>query len=198
MRVKPPVFLDRDGVINYNRADYIRTVEDWIPIPGSIEAISLLSDSNFPVFVVSNQSAIARGYTTKETVDRINNRLIQAVDQHGGNIRRIYYCPHHPDENCNCRKPEVGMLKQAVRDYGIELNGGFLVGDASSDMQLARNGDLFAVMVLTGRGEEELKQMRISDEPEPDHIAENLLEAVKWILKQDKNQSTVIGRQSGR
>ena len=108
-----PVYLDRDGVINLNRADYIRSLEEWIPIPGAIEAIVRLSNAGHPVIVLTNQSAITRNYCSVSDVEGIHKHLLHLVCKAGGLISGIYYCPHHPDDGCECRKPRTGMIESA-------------------------------------------------------------------------------------
>ena len=183
----PPVFLDRDGVINENNVDYVRRLEQWIPIPGSIQAIARLNLAGHRVFVVSNQSAIAREYTTVEEVERINDRMLAAVASEGERIDAVYYCPHHPDEDCSCRKPRTGMVDRAREEHDLPSGGrGYLVGDAASDMELASRAGLTGVLVLTGRGANQLEKMREAGEPTeivPAYVARNLEEAVDWILR---------------
>ncbi|MBN1434168.1 D-glycero-beta-D-manno-heptose 1,7-bisphosphate 7-phosphatase [Candidatus Fermentibacterales bacterium] len=181
-RRPPPVFLDRDGVINQNRDDYVRSLSQWVPIAGSLQAIARLSRAGHPVVVVSNQSAIARGLTTSDEVDRIHERMVAEVAELGGRIAGVYCCPHHPDEGCACRKPRTGLIERAASELSIDLRGGFMVGDAASDMAMARAAGLRAVLVQTGRGRLQLLLIRSSGGLEPDHVALDLSRAAEWIL----------------
>lgn len=178
--MKEPVFLDRDGVINRNRDDYVRSLGDWDPIPGSIEAIVRLSSSGHPVIVVTNQSAIARNYCSEDTVLDIHRHLEEMVEEAGGSILGVYYCPHHPDDSCECRKPAIGMVNAARSDLGLPP-GGYIVGDALSDMELGRRAGLRTILVLTGRGEDQLRRMAARGLEMPWRVAADLAEAADII-----------------
>jgi len=181
-----PVYLDRDGVINRNRSDYVRSLEDWIPIPGAIEAIIRLSQAGHPVIVITNQSAIARGYCTVRDVERIHSNLIHQVNKAGGEISGIYYCPHHPDDGCECRKPSTGMLETARRELDLP-EGGYIVGDADSDMELGRRAGLKTILVLTGRGRDQKEKIESESLPEPWRISEDISSAVEIIIRDSGN-----------
>ena len=180
-----PVFLDRDGVINLNRADYIRSLREWIPIPGAIEAIVRLSNAGHPVIVLTNQSAIARNYCSVSDVEGIHLHLLHLVSKAGGLISGIYYCPHHPDDGCECRKPRTGMIESARNALNLP-DGGYIVGDADSDMELGRRSGLKTVLVLTGRGKDQLRMMNSDDYPRPWKVTENITSAVDLILEDTK------------
>ncbi|MCK4506707.1 MAG: D-glycero-beta-D-manno-heptose 1,7-bisphosphate 7-phosphatase [Candidatus Aegiribacteria sp.] len=177
-----PVFLDRDGVINRDSADYIRSLKDWVPLPGSIEAIANLSNAGHPVIIVTNQSAISRKYCLESDVMEIHQHLIQLVDNAGGKIDGIYYCPHHPDDECDCRKPKTGMLDKARQELNLP-HGGYLVGDASSDMEMGRRAELKTILVLTGRGLNQLELIEMEDHPMPWRVTEDLASAASIILE---------------
>ncbi len=176
-----PVYLDRDGVINANRADYVRSLSQWEPIQGSLEAVARLSSSGHPVIILTNQSAIARGYCTEDDVRKIHARMKQMVEECGGAITGMYYCPHHPDDGCSCRKPATGMIELARMEHGLGV-GGWMVGDAASDMEMGLKAGLSTILVLTGRGTVQLEEIRKSGMPEPDYIAADLAEASLIIL----------------
>lgn len=150
----PFVILDRDGVINHDSPDYIKSPEEWIPIPGSLEAIALLTEHGFDVFVATNQAGIARGILTLEALNDIHHKMQTEVEARGGRIRDIKFCPHHPNENCRCRKPKPGLLEQLARDHGLELTGNPYVGDSLKDLRAAEAAGCQPVLVLTGNGEE--------------------------------------------
>lgn len=149
---RPAVFLDRDGVLNENRADYVRSWEQVVILPGVFEAMQRLAASPFVVVVVTNQSAVGRGLLTEETLAAIHQGIVREVQQAGGRIDAVYACPHRPEDGCTCRKPQPGMLLQAAQDLDIDLERSYLVGDAVSDMEAAVAAGSHPVMVRTGRG----------------------------------------------
>jgi len=154
------VVLDRDGVINVDSDAYIKSPEEWHAIPGALEAIARLTRHGFRVFVVSNQSGIARGLLTQTTLERINERMRTAVAATGGSIEAIYVCPHHPDDGCACRKPRPGMLRQLEAEHGVSLAGVPLIGDKWSDLEVARAVGARPMLVLTGSGQRTLEAHR--------------------------------------
>lgn len=145
------VVLDRDGVINEDSAEYIKSVAEWRPIPGSLEAIARLTANGTRVVVVTNQAGLARGLFDQAALDRIHEHMRRAVRDVGGEIAGIYYCPHHPDTGCDCRKPRPGLLRQAERDLGVALEGVPFVGDKPSDVQAARAVGARPILVRTGQ-----------------------------------------------
>jgi len=150
------LILDRDGVINYDSDDYIKSLDEWIPLPDAVEAIARLSQAGWTVAVATNQSGIARGYYDLATLDAMHARLRQLVAEQGGELGLIVYCPHGPDDSCSCRKPKPGMLKQIAAYYGVALNGVWFVGDSSGDLNAALAVDCQPVLVMTGKGERTL------------------------------------------
>ena len=132
------VILDRDGVINFDSAQYIKSPAEWKPIPGSLEAIARLNQSGYRVVVATNQSGIGRGLFEMDTLNAIHEKMHKALFAVGGRIDAIYYCPHAADSDCDCRKPAPGMILQAARELGIDLPGSFLIGDKPSDIDAAR------------------------------------------------------------
>ncbi|WP_268798697.1 D-glycero-beta-D-manno-heptose 1,7-bisphosphate 7-phosphatase [Pseudomonas huanghezhanensis] len=147
------LILDRDGVINQDSDAYIKSVEEWIPIPGSIEAIAQLSKAGWTVAIATNQSGIARGYYDMATLDAMHARLRSLVAEQGGEVGLIVYCPHGPDENCACRKPKPGMLNTIANHYAADLRGMWFVGDSKGDLEAAQAVDSQPVLVLTGKGQ---------------------------------------------
>lgn len=150
------LILDRDGVINYDSDAYIKTLEEWIPIPGAIEAIARLSKAGWTVAVATNQSGLARGYYDQAMLDAMHARLRQLVAEQGGEVGLIVHCPHGPDDGCDCRKPKAGLLKRIAAHYGVELAGVWFVGDSSGDLDAARAVDCQPVLVKTGKGQRTL------------------------------------------
>ena len=149
---RPAVFLDRDGVLNQNRADYVRTWEQVEFLPGVFAAMQRLAGSPFVVVVVTNQSAVGRGLMTAQGLAAINQGIVRQVQQAGGRIDAVYACPHTPEDGCDCRKPRPGLLLRAAQDLAIDLAQSFLVGDAISDMEAALAVGCRPIMVRTGRG----------------------------------------------
>jgi D-glycero-D-manno-heptose 1,7-bisphosphate phosphatase len=146
------VVLDRDGVINEDSDDFIRSVADWKPIPGSVEAIAALTRGGYRVAVVTNQSGIGRGLYTEHTLAAIHAHMSAAVRAAGGALAGIYHCPHHPDAGCDCRKPKTALLRQLARDMGCALAGVPFVGDRLSDIEAAAAVDAIPMLVRTGSG----------------------------------------------
>ena len=146
------LILDRDGVINYDSDAYIKSVEEWIPLPGAIEAIAQLSKAGWTVAVATNQSGIARGYYDVATLEAMHERLRALVAEQGGEVGIIVYCPHGPDEGCACRKPKPGMLHTIAGHYDADLAECWFVGDSLGDLQAAQAVDSQPVLVKTGKG----------------------------------------------
>jgi D-glycero-D-manno-heptose 1,7-bisphosphate phosphatase len=147
------VILDRDGVINHDSPEFIKTPEEWIPIPGSLEAIARLCDGGFTVTVATNQSGVGRGLLDEDTLQRIHRKMIDAVRDAGGNLSSIAYCPHHPDAGCSCRKPEPGLLEALARHAGTGLDGVPCIGDSARDLEAAARCGARPILVLTGNGQ---------------------------------------------
>ena len=152
------LILDRDGVINFDSDAYIKTVEEWLPIPGSIEAIAQLSKAGWTVAIATNQSGIARGYYPLATLHAMHARLRELVAEQGGEVGHIVYCPHGPDDGCDCRKPKPGMLRAIADHYQADLNGVWFVGDSKGDLEAARAVGAQPVLVKTGKGERTLSK----------------------------------------
>ena len=147
------VILDRDGVINYDSDAYIKTPEEWQPIPGSLEAIARLCAAGFRVAVVSNQSGVGRGLLDLETLARIHAKMIAGVEAAGGSLAGIYFCPHTPDDDCACRKPRTGLLRRLEAELRLEsLVGVPVIGDKLADLDLAAAAGARGLLVLTGKG----------------------------------------------
>jgi D-glycero-D-manno-heptose 1,7-bisphosphate phosphatase len=150
------VFVDRDGVICRNRTDHVKSWEEFVFLPGAVEAMVRLARTNMPIVVITNQAVINRGIITADVVEDINARMVQAIEAAGGRIDDVLYCPHRPDEQCDCRKPKPGMLLTAAKRWGVDLSQSYLVGDAKTDMQTAQSVGCRSYLVLTGRGRQQL------------------------------------------
>lgn len=188
--MQPAVFLDRDGVINQNRADYVRTWDQVEFLPGVFDALRRLAASQFAVVVVTNQSAIGRGIMAAETLQGIHDGMAQRIADAGGRLDAIYACPHAPDAGCDCRKPQPGMLLQAASDLHIDLANSYLVGDALTDMEAALAAGCRPVMVRTGRGVAQLAKVQARGLDDV-VVTEDLSEAVAWILDARAGQSGI-------
>ena len=176
------VFLDRDGVINRDSPDYIKSWSEFEFLPGSLEAITLLTLNEFATIIITNQSVINRKMVSRKELDYMHTMMKKAVTTNGGQITDIFYCPHVPEERCDCRKPNPGLILKAKQKYGIHISTSVMVGDSAKDIECARNaGCGLAVLVKSGNGslaEKILKEKQIV----PDFIARDLLEAVGWII----------------
>jgi D-glycero-D-manno-heptose 1,7-bisphosphate phosphatase len=176
------VFLDRDGTINHDSPDYIKNRSEFKLIPGSIEAIRRLTLGGFTSIVITNQSALARKLISLDELDHIHAMLETAIISGGGKITDIFFCPHLPNEGCDCRKPAPGLLLQAQRKYNIDLSRSIMVGDSAKDIECARNaGCGKAVLVKTGK-DDAAEDMLNAKQIAADYTAKDLFDAANWIL----------------
>jgi len=176
----PLIILDRDGVINHDSPHYVRSLAEWVPIDGAIQAIARLSQAGFLVAVATNQAGVAKGVFSGQELDRMHERLQALVQAAGGHIARIYDCRHHPDDHCDCRKPRPGMLLQACADFQAQAQDVFFVGDSLNDMKAARAAGCRPLLVLTGNGD----TTRQSPEFDPaTPIVASLASAADWVLR---------------
>jgi D-glycero-D-manno-heptose 1,7-bisphosphate phosphatase len=151
------IVLDRDGVINYDSEQFIKSPDEWRPIPGSLEAISRLHHAGFRVVVATNQSGLGRGLFDMATLIAINDKMHKALAQLGGRIDALFYCPHTADSACECRKPKPGMLIEIGNRFGVELTGVPCVGDSVRDLDAAAAVEAQPILVLSGKGEKTLR-----------------------------------------
>jgi D-glycero-D-manno-heptose 1,7-bisphosphate phosphatase len=177
------VFVDRDGVINENRADYVKSWGEVVFLPRVFDSLRRLASTSYKIIVISNQSAIHRGLVSAAIVDDIHDRMEQLVEWHGGRIDSFVYCPHRPDEECDCRKPRAGMLLRSAREFSLDLTHCYFIGDAVSDVQAAWAVGCRPILVQTGKGRESLPMVRDS-ESDPTVVVADLPAAVEWILDQ--------------
>jgi len=178
------VFLDRDGVINVDSSDYIKSWAEFSFIPGSLDAIARLTKAGIMVIIITNQSAVNRGMIPLTELKSMHSRLGQAISDSGGRISDIFFCPHRPDEHCGCRKPKPGLIFAARDRHGIDLSSAVMVGDSVKDIlagQAAGCGR--TVLVKTGNGKTAIKTLEQTDQS-PDHVAADLDRAAQWILDQ--------------
>lgn len=173
------VFLDRDGVLN-REVDYLSDPSDVELYDGVVEGLSRIIDAGFKLVVISNQSGVSRGLISEEVLSAITDRLKDLLGEYGIILDGVYYCMHHPDEGCACRKPATGLFDDAVHDLGISLTESFMVGDKTVDIKAGVNAGVKTVLVKTGyAGKDGLYKA------EPDYIAEDLEDAARWIINQE-------------
>ena len=172
--MKKAIFIDRDGTIVEN-VGYVYKVEDFKLLPNAIRGLKLLK--NYKLFIITNQSGIGRGiYKLKDFV-MFNSHLLRELKKNNIKIQKIYYCHHKPEDNCDCRKPKTKLLKDAEKEFHINLKKSFVVGDMKSDFELGRNAKCKTIHVLTGHG------IKHKNDVNPNYFAKDLLDAAKWILK---------------
>ncbi len=153
------VILDRDGVINQDSSDFIKSLAEWQPLPGSIEAIAKLSRAGFTVTVATNQSGLGRGLIELDDLEAIHARLNKLVEAAGGSIAGIFYCPHTPDDDCNCRKPKTGLIEAIETELQQSAAGAYLIGDSLRDLQAGIGRGCKPILVLTGNGKKTRAQL---------------------------------------
>lgn len=171
------VLLDRDGVINEDSDLFIKSPDEWKPIPGSLEAIALLNAKGFKVIVITNQSGIARGLFDLQMLEEIHQKMRQMVEKAGGCIDAIYFCPHGPESACDCRKPKPGLLYAFADEFQASLSHAVVIGDSLRDMQAAEAAGAKAILVKTGKGKKTLEYNPELKIP----VFENLYDAAKAL-----------------
>lgn len=188
------VFIDRDGVICRNRDDHVKSWEEFVFLPGALEALARLASTDLYVVVVTNQAAINRNMVTREMVEEIHDRMLVAIEIAGGRVDRIFYCPHRPDEGCPCRKPEPGLLLKAADELDLDLSQSYFIGDAETDLIAARKVGCRRYLVLTGRGGRQLVRCLFHGE-RGFTVKPNLGAAVDAILRfEDGSRERMVER----
>ena len=187
------VFIDRDGVICENRADYVKNWDEFAFLPNALEALAALKQAGYRVIIVTNQSAVGRGLMSLETLQDIHTRMANAIREAGGEVEQILYCPHRPEDCCDCRKPQPGMLKQAAECLQIDLADAYMIGDAYSDIQAGQTVGCTSFLVLTGRGLAQLP-LTLRHATANFHVVPHLDVAVKHIISngQSRMAKTVL------
>ena len=188
MGVRPAVFIDRDGTIN-EQMGYINHISRFRMLPRVPEAIKLLNKNQFLAIVVSNQSGVARGYYPEDLVIQVNKIMIEQLSSKDARLDAIYYCPHHPNGevknysiNCDCRKPGTGLITRACEEFEIDMDRSFVVGDSSADLGMAERAGMPGIVVKTGYGLGELEYVIPKKRLSPAYVAEDLFDAITWIL----------------
>ena len=182
MTLRNVIFLDRDGVINRDSPDYIKSWEAFEFIPGSLEALAALTGAGYHLMVITNQSIIGRGMVSQVVLEEIFRRMRRAVESAGGKIHDIFFCPHHPDDHCDCRKPQPGMIFQAKAKHGIDLPATVMIGDNIKDVVCGQNAGCGAtILVRTGSGRKAEKELT-SRQVSPTMVVDDLAAAAGLIV----------------
>ncbi len=177
------IVLDRDGVINHDSDDYIKSADEFVPVEGSIKSIADLSRAGFKIAVATNQSGLARELFSDKALSSIHHKLCSMVNEAGGSIDGIFYCPHLPDENCECRKPKTGLLQQIEQEFSCSLVGSFFVGDSLKDIEAAVAFGCMPILVRTGKGsitEQKILQGQPLNVPVFDDLASAVSRLLVW------------------
>jgi D-glycero-D-manno-heptose 1,7-bisphosphate phosphatase len=183
--LRPAVFLDRDGTVS-EEVGYLNHVSRFHLLPYAADSIRRLREGGYRVIVVTNQSGVGRGYFPESLVHEVHELMRQQLADAGAHLDGIYYCPHTASDECECRKPKIGMLTRAASEHGIDVARSFVVGDRYSDVLLARRAGARGIFVRTGYGEGEYLWNASKWTSQPDFVAADLSDAVNWILKAAK------------
>jgi D-glycero-D-manno-heptose 1,7-bisphosphate phosphatase len=188
------VFLDRDGTVN-EEVGYVNHVERFTLLPRVGEAIRLLNQNDLKTVVITNQSGVARGYFPESLVPLVHQKMQELLKKDGAHLDGIYYCPHHPDvgappyrQKCRCRKPEPGLIEEAVKDLDLDLRSSYMIGDRGVDIEFAHRVGAKGILVLTGYGKGEWEYWGRQWKESPEYVAQDLFEAVRWILLQESKR----------
>ena len=179
------VFLDRDGVINKDSSDYIKSWAEFHFLPGSVEAIKKLTLNGFAVIIITNQSIINRQMASRREVEYINDMMKTSIASCGGEIKDIFFCPHTPDDGCDCRKPKPGLIYKAQKKYGINLAASCMVGDSAKDIECARRAGCGCAVLVKSGNAPEAEKILAKKKIFPDYIAQDLCRAADWIISKD-------------
>ena len=174
------VILDNNGVINESSSTFIKSPDEWKPLPGSLEAISQLTHAGYRVIVATNQSGIGRGLLDMTTFNAINDKMFKAVQQAGGRLDALFFCPHTQQDKCQCRKPGIGMFQEIMQRYSSDLKGVPAIGDSLRDLQAAVAVGAIPILVLTGKGE---RTHANGELPEETQIYADLASVVDALVK---------------
>ena len=192
---RPAVFLDRDGTVN-EQMGYINHLCRFVLLPGSAKAIQLLNRHGYLTIIVSNQSGVARGYFPIDLVHKVHDHMKALLEKEGAWVDGIFFCPHHPKGNvtayscaCDCRKPKTGLIQRACGEFPIDTEGSYVIGDRCSDIEMAEKAGLKGILVKTGYGRGDLEYVFPHLPYRPVHIAEDLLAAVQWIIRGEKQDA---------
>ncbi|MCS4534151.1 D-glycero-beta-D-manno-heptose 1,7-bisphosphate 7-phosphatase [Neisseria montereyensis] len=182
------IILDRDGVINQDRDDFVKSVDEWVPLNGSMDAIAFLTEAGYTVAVATNQSGIGRKLFTMQDLTEMHNKMHRLVLQAGGRIEGIWFCPHMADDHCECRKPKPGMIIDILDRFKADAASTWLVGDSLRDLQAIAAVGGKPALVLTGKGKKTLAQHG-DDLPENTQIFNDLLDFSQYLMRQETQQT---------
>jgi len=174
------VFIDRDGVINLDFGEYTTTIDEWKWAPGAVEGIKMLNDAGFGIIVITNQACIAKGIQTEKGLALLHTFMLKHIRESGGDILRIYHCPHQTSDGCSCRKPEPGMILKAAKDYNINLSETFFIGDAARDMKAAQRAGTRSILINNIYGDDSFE----IDFSTAEFRAKNLLDAAEIVIRE--------------
>ena len=193
------IFLDRDGTIN-EEVDFLSSPNNLHILQGSVEAIREANVLGLKVFIITNQSGIARGFLTENDLQNIHTELLHRLEEYHVRIDAIYYCPHHPELgnppyniSCTCRKPNIGMLQKAVEQFGVDLKKSFVIGDRMIDIQTGNNAEAISILVLTGYGKEELNLCK-NTQVHIDYVASDLHDAIQFVKRTLQQEHAPVSR----
>ncbi len=188
MTKRRAIFLDRDGVINRNRPDHVKSWDEFVFLPRALDALNQLAATDFVTVITTNQAAINRRLMRDETVREIHSRMTAAIEKAGGRIDAVYYCPHKPEERCGCRKPMPGMYLRAARENGVDLARSYVIGDASVDLDVAHVIGAQAILVESGRGCDHRNGHGCAECDGGCIVCDDLFQAVDWILRNEQRR----------
>ncbi|MFA5772803.1 MAG: HAD family hydrolase [Thermoplasmata archaeon] len=176
------VFMDRDGTINVD-GPYLSDPGKLKLCPGVVNGIRRLNKNGYKVIIITNQSGLARGFFSRETLENIHDELRSRLSEGGARIDAIYYCPHHPDDNCGCRKPKTKLFEKAIADFGIDASVSFVIGDRTADVVAGHRIGCKTILVPEKGKEKQVEQEKSNSTVKPDYECKRFTSAVNWILK---------------
>jgi len=178
------VFLDRDGTISKDSVNHIKSWEEFHFLPNAKQGLKQLHQHGYNVIIITNQSVIARKMVTLAELDFIHRKMIQEIEAAGGKIKTIYFCPHHPDDGCSCRKPNPGLLLRAIQEHAINPKQSYMVGDRIMDVEVGKVVECKTILIENEQGLSELQHSRMK----PDYIAHDLVDVAQWIIQDYKTR----------
>lgn len=192
------VIFDRDGTINQDRDDYVKSADEWIPMPGVLDAIARLNHAGWHVVVATNQSGLGRGLYDMAALNAMHAKMHKLLAAAGGRIDAVFYCPHSPDDHCNCRKPAPGLFEQIAERYGMELTRVPCVGDTLRDLQAGAAVGCTPHLVLTGKGEKLRGKPLPDDYPAGTLVHNDVSAFADWLLQQPEPASKTVGKATSK
>ena len=182
------IILDRDGVINQDRDDFVKSADEWVPLPGSMDAVAFLSEAGYTVAVATNQSGIGRGLFTMQELTEMHNKMHKMVQQAGGVIDGVWFCPHTAAADCGCRKPKSGMVLDILDRFNAKAENTYMVGDSLRDLQAVAGAGGKPVLVLTGKGKKTLVE-HAAELPEGTQVFDDLMAFSQYLMGHDEAET---------